>query len=301
MAIAYDTTSTGSGVNASWSHTATGSNVVLFVAAYGIAGDDVSGVTFDGAAMTLIDKEQTDVTNNEWAYLYYKAVGTGAGSAKTVAITGGDGGFAMSYTGCKQTGIPDSSAKLGGVSDDPLVVSTTVVLNNSWLVGSYAGNRGTLAGTGTTLRGGAGQFTSCDSNGAVLAGSRSLSVDQDGSAAVNAMVIASFAPSTTDYPLTAALGTFTFTGVAATFIKQLNIAVDTIAYTLTGIAATLPYGRTLIANLGTFILSGIDAVFSFTNWTKANKSSTSFSGQSKNSASFSNSSKASTTWDNEQK
>ena len=188
-AIAFDAASTGT----SGTHTTSGTNRIMFGLAYDDSGDNCAAPTYNSVAMTLIDKIQTSAGNNEYAYVYYLV--NPALGANTYAFSGtGCNGTIVSYTGASQTGVPDSTAKLAN-SDATHTVTTTVVASNSWIVGSYAGNRATSMGTGTTCRGNCGaQFTQVDSGAAVASGSQSLSVVQGGSPAIQAMVIASFAP-----------------------------------------------------------------------------------------------------------
>lgn len=64
----------------------------------------------------------------------------------------------------------------------------------------------------------------------------------------------------TDYPLTAAVGSFTLTGFAATLTSARNIIASVGSFTLTGIDAALKRGYGIIAEVGAFTLTGIDAI-----------------------------------------
>lgn len=73
-------------------------------------------------------------------------------------------------------------------------------------------------------------------------------------------ILIAIAPLTsTDYPMTAALGTFTLTGIAASLKIGWKMLAAVGAFTLTGIAAALKVGTKMTAALGTFALTGINA------------------------------------------
>lgn len=62
-----------------------------------------------------------------------------------------------------------------------------------------------------------------------------------------------------DYPLTAAVGAFTLTGVASNLNIGRKITATLGTFTLTGIDAAFKTGKAIIASLGTFALTGQDA------------------------------------------
>jgi hypothetical protein len=196
MAIAFDAATDGGNVNPgtslTFSHTCTGSNLILFVGFNGdnIGGaDDVSSVTYNSVAMTLANKQVGAGTGGDRnTYLYY-LIGPATG-AHNVVITCSSShviqGGAVSYTGVKQSSQPDNTAINAETvsSNKTLTTSLTTVNDNCWTVlvencydgGPGAGHPG--AGAGTTRRtadgtnGGWGLF---DSNAVVHpAGSTSL-------------------------------------------------------------------------------------------------------------------------------
>ena len=202
MAIARDATSEGnaaSGESLTFSHVNGAiSNTVLLVGfIIEVIGDPAPAVTYGGVSMT-----QAVVENNValgWVYIYYLAGPATGDNNVVIDWTGSAANHAISssYTGCSQTGIPDSSAT-GEVAagSSPLTVSTTVVADNCWLACFGASNLQTIAvGTGTNLvndtNGGYGLFG--DSNGVVGTGSQSQQVTWGGSNNVELVVI-SFAP-----------------------------------------------------------------------------------------------------------
>ncbi len=152
-----------------------------------------TGCTLAGNALTAIDSQT--VTGTQTSKLWY-IISPPSGS-QTLAVTGGSsetGSLWSAYSGAKQTGIPDSSAKNSGTSITTLTLTTTVV-TTSWLVcTSSDANGAATAGSGTTQRAynsswGLGIY---DSNGTVASGSRSLVISNSSSNMGG--VIASFAP-----------------------------------------------------------------------------------------------------------
>lgn len=204
-AIALDSANagaSGTGTSLTYAHTTSGSDRILFV---GFAvttqnTDDITGVTYNGSALTLVDKIKVPDTDNRWVYLYYiVAPSTGANnivinSTSSTAKTAN----AVSYTGASQTGVPDSSATNTATSGTTFALTTTSVADNSWLVAMLrVGSTGLVAGANTTLRGTVSSFSKmADSNAAVTpAGSNSLNFTTDGNSPLYGGVVASFAPS----------------------------------------------------------------------------------------------------------
>ena len=202
MAIEFDNATNGGltnpGTSLTFSYTVgTGSDRILFV---GVESNvAISGVTYAGTAMTLIDSSQngTDLT----AYLFYLiAPSTGANNVVISAGSSGViGGHASSYKGAKQSGVPDSTAKNTVNNNATYSISTTTVADNSWVVGYARESAGRLmtASAGTTMRAevddGHGKHM-FDSGGAVTpAGVKTLG-GTIANAANWAGVVASFAP-----------------------------------------------------------------------------------------------------------
>ena len=185
------------GTSHTYAHTCTGSNLILFVAVgTNSASDLISGVTYGGVAMTLVDKQQGTSTN--YSYLFYLiAPATGANnvvvSASSSCTIYSD---AVSYTGAKQSAQPDSSGK-GTSTGATLALSTTVVAANCWLVASGCDFDGVYDTGGLiTLRGQSGADGIGDSDGVVATGSQSLTWDTTPTTNPTSGVIASFAPAT---------------------------------------------------------------------------------------------------------
>ena len=208
MAIAFDTTSQKtasgwtSGSPVTWSHTCSGSNRLLVVCfAVGDSGSDiVSGVTYNGVAMTRV-RFATYATGTRANYMYYLvAPATGANNI-TVTHSGSSfcHGNAVSYTGASQTGQPDSSNNGSANTATSLGVATTVVAANSWVVGIFTNSSAnTNSHTNITARSDNPTIgiDIGDSNGAVAAGSYTMTEGGSGTGNWGA-IVASFSPAAT--------------------------------------------------------------------------------------------------------
>ncbi len=240
MAIAFDSASSGGTVASNtltFSHTCSGSNRILFVGIEGDGSSDtLTSVTYNGVAMTRIDSISAASTANRYLYLYYLiAPATGAHnvvatvSSGTVVL-----GVSASYTGALQSGVPDSSNKGGATSGGSRNVSTTTVLNNSWVVGHFNGAASPTAVAGTTLRATESTYgfsTIGDSNGAVTpAGAKSLGITWSGSNG-NGGIVASFAPVTS----TTYTQSIPATGTASVLLSKVRTVVKSLTQTATAV------------------------------------------------------------------
>lgn len=163
MAIAFDAASGGTGfvVNSvTWSHTCTGSNLILLVSTsyFENAADSPSGVTYNSVAMTkALDYQSSslDTTHSLW-FLYAPATG-----AHNVVVTfptnrNNIACCSASYTGAAQSGAPDATATGNhGFGSSDLTIATTTVADNCWVVevcGTSTNTVSMSAGTGATER-----------------------------------------------------------------------------------------------------------------------------------------------------
>ena len=173
MAIAYDAVSVlGESSNQiTISHTCTGSNLVLIV---GImdktdAAEQCTGVTYDGDAMTKIDSIRGGDGIGRWLSLWYKiAPSTGANN---IVASFNDAGYhrcqGVSYTGCRQSDVPENSSTQTTGADAAYDHSLTSAFLDCWHIFFPKNDTGThAAGTGTTLRGVATDSNIMDSNSA---------------------------------------------------------------------------------------------------------------------------------------
>lgn len=216
MAIAFDTAKSGGTTSLgtlTWSHTCTGSDLVLIVSVnYDQGTGSISSVTYAGAALTQI-ATGAQVGSGNTSTLWIK-VGPATG-ANNVVVTPTVGlflaGASASYTGCAQSGQPDSSNTKAEASVTTQTTSTTVVASGCWLVMNGSANSGAAnvsAGTGTIKRANLNfvQYGYFDSNGTVGTGSQSLIFNSNTTANGMVSVIASIKPVATTTSVTHLLG-----------------------------------------------------------------------------------------------
>ena len=187
FAIARDTTVNGSagGVSTgpSWSHTCTGSNLILIVWAGTESSIGVSGITYNSAAMTQATVA-TQYTSEHFQYLYYKTgPSTGANTVQVThaSSTYSEGGYSISYTGAASAGQPDATAALSEASGTSGSTTITVVAANCWVFGAgRMDNGGTRSITNLTALSpnpmGDTANIAGDSNGTVSTGALTVGV-----------------------------------------------------------------------------------------------------------------------------
>lgn len=204
MAIAFDTSSylnfaTTSGTLA---FTCTGSDRLLLVTTANEGGaNDVTGVTYNGVALTeigtAVQKGSTGRYLRLWGLL------NPASGANNVVVSRTTGAADMwclvaSYTGVKQSGLPDANTTQQFTATT-VTTSLTTIADNCWTILIGYGDRAQTASTGSTFRQNntSGAYQLYDSNAAITpAGSTSMSWTQaDSTASCTAMI--SIAPFTT--------------------------------------------------------------------------------------------------------
>lgn len=201
MAIALDT-STYLGITNPWtnltaSHTCSGSDRILFVGFFTNATDDVTAVTYNWVAMTRIWAVQCP--SDRFTYLYYLlAPATGANNVSITASTGWGAisGIAISYTGAKQSWVPDASQTNSATAQTSITNTVTTIDDQCWTVGVWHPNAGVTvtAWWWTTLRQNETSGMSMgDSNTSLSIGVTTLWVSS--SSRNWAWVMASFSPS----------------------------------------------------------------------------------------------------------
>lgn len=207
-AIAVDATSVGStfpaGDNTTLtvSHTVTGTNTMLITHLYGPLDDVLTSVTYNGDAMTLIDKRKD---SDRWNYLLY-LVNPDTGT-NNIVVTLGSAQFmtleSASYTDVAQEAPEASNTGFTDVdTDTSLTVAVTTITDNAWLVGGGSWSAGGIgAGTNTFLRQNNGGVNTgdayFDSNAAQTpAGAHSLQITGTilGASTAGAFVVAAIAP-----------------------------------------------------------------------------------------------------------
>lgn len=222
MAVAYDATSTSSvnpATSLTFAHTCSGSNRILFVTTITNTGTGVSGVTYNGVALTLLDS-RADAGGNVPELWYLIAPATGSNNIViTVSGSNAIAGAAASYTGVKQS-APSVFGNNRADSATSVSKSLTSTTDNSWMICGFTNNFAATswtAGTNTTIRSGS-QWTGCGDRNALTspAGSETLAVNL-GSSASLVMLAAFLEP-----PASGPANLKTFNGLAAASIKTIN-------------------------------------------------------------------------------
>lgn len=167
--------------------------------------DDVTGVTYAGAAMTLAAKlTGAGGASNRWLYFFY-LVGPASG-ANNVIISASSSHFlaggAADYAGVNAVSQPDATTtNAGGSNITSLTTSITTVANNSWAIlleNSFDTNLPPTAGAGLVRRAfdaALGSWGIFDSNGAITpAGAYSMTTNRTNIISSIDHVAASFKP-----------------------------------------------------------------------------------------------------------
>ena len=198
MAIAYDASSgghTATTTNLTWSHTCTGTNRILFVGYRCSVSGAVSGITYNGVAMTFI-AQGGDNSSSYLGLWYLINPATGSNTVSITLSSAFISGISASYTGAKQSSQPDSSNTRTASGTTSGNISTTIVVNNSWTVAiSKAASSAITGGVNSTNRaqGDNNEMQFSDSNGDLSAGSKTMNMTS-GANAFWGQVIASFSP-----------------------------------------------------------------------------------------------------------
>lgn len=262
------------------------------------APDDVTGVTYDGVAMTrLVALDGNGDGRFLYSYLYGLANPTPGTHNVVISLTGSTGSRAYSitasYAGVRQTGQPDATASITASIGNPVSTTLTTVADNSWIVASAADNNPPYTGSGvlTTRGGGTNASSLLDSNGALTpAGAKTISITATGR---NSLVGISLAPAdaTTTIQITGSgtankLAKFTATttigdsllsddGINTTltsgnFLMQIGAVIDTIMSGVLNIGTTIANAIT-IGRVGiTTTIPGILSIGSFTTTSNCN-------------------------------
>jgi hypothetical protein len=177
---------------------------MVFVCGDVNASDNITGVTYNGTSMTLVDKEIVSGAQSRSTYLFFLlAPTTGANNVVVSAsnftyIASG----ACSYTGVRQTSQPDVSTKNTASSVTSMTTTLTTAASNCWTVMSgYHSNAVGSAGAGTTLRATEidGGLLMLDSNGDVT-GLTSLIQQSSSSSTKMNSVMCAISPVNPDIP-----------------------------------------------------------------------------------------------------
>lgn len=182
-----------------FAHPVTGPNPILIVGVTDNTTVHVTGVTYNGVAMTEIPtKSPIQIPGNRFIHLYYLL--NPAQGSNNVVVTADQiqyiYGYAASYTGVAQSSQPDASGNNSGSSITSLSKAITTIVDNCWTITFGRIESGTITATaGTTARVTAETSGGIlgDSNGPITpAGSTSLGFTFSSTQA--AMIIISIAP-----------------------------------------------------------------------------------------------------------
>lgn len=161
--IAVDATSVGvntTGTSATYAHTCSGNNRILFVALYvGSTTNLVTGVTYAGVSMTLVNS--ANVGAGSTRYLY-SLIAPATGANNVVILTSASTiirACSVSYTGVSQTGQPDAQSIINEFGTIDLNSSVTTQSDKSWVI-MYAYGTDQAIISGCTLRASATGVTS---------------------------------------------------------------------------------------------------------------------------------------------
>lgn len=141
-AITYDAASTSGCQVAqsvySWSHTTNGLNRCLYVGVslLSAAGTTVSGITYNGVALTKIRHDANAAARSEMWRLVAPALGTNTIEVTLSAAITSDAG-AVSFNGVFQATPEDGQNGATG-TNDPASVGVTTTYTNSWLMDTVA-------------------------------------------------------------------------------------------------------------------------------------------------------------------
>lgn len=192
-------------------------------------GDFVTGVTYNGVAMTNGGKIALGTTQIYIFYLASPATGT-----HNIVISANNAacdtrGGASSYSGV--TGGFGNSTTLNNTTASPFTTTLTTPSDNCWTVLAVGGTNAVTASTGSNFRssdsGSDGRFTCFyDSSGAITpAGSHSMSVTHSGTVA-NSSVMLSMTPTTLP---SGPANMKTWNGVAKASVKTIDaVAIGSI-------------------------------------------------------------------------
>jgi hypothetical protein len=138
----------------------TGTNTVLVAFVYEETGDTVTGVDFNGVALTKVATQHMCYSASANTLTIWYLIAPASGSHTLTATRPGTSSFmvltAQCVQGAAQTGQPDASTTFitgtvgsCGAGATSLSSSLTTIADNAWIIGSARfDNGGTVAGTG---------------------------------------------------------------------------------------------------------------------------------------------------------
>ena len=141
------------GTSQTTSHTTAGTNRFLAVCVWAdTASDLISGVTYNGVSMTLVDKQ----LHTGLRYHYLFGLMNPAIGANNVVTSASSSTFIQtlvaSYTGVAQAGQPEAAIKTTATAQTSITTPLTTVTANAWTVNCVGSGAGSAAGTNFTER-----------------------------------------------------------------------------------------------------------------------------------------------------
>lgn len=222
MAIAFDAykaqVGAEPGTSITSSFTISGSDRGLLVGVFNQnASYRITGVTYAGVAMTLVDTQKNG-TNNEYIGLYYLANPTTG--ANNIVVSASSSIYmylqAVSLTGVSQASMLNTSAKNQANAVTSISVTPTTTADDCWAVSMVRNDTGSITdSTNFSIRGAANSIQIGDSNASVgTAGSKTVTAG--GPSGKMAIVTAMIAPAA------AASSIKTFNGLAYASTKTVD-------------------------------------------------------------------------------
>ena len=179
MALVFDAATrvhSDSATSLTDTHTSTGSNLIGLVFTYVGSGDHLNSLTWASVDILANQIAKVQLPTFGFLYCHYVASPT-TGSQSVIAGSSGGATFftvaSVTYTGGKQTSIPDASISSNSASTNSIAQSLTTIADNCWLaMGAIIGSQEDVtAGSNTTVRiqsgSASGAFAGTDSNAAM--------------------------------------------------------------------------------------------------------------------------------------
>lgn len=174
--IAFDASTNGGLVTAfsqTFAHSCTGTDRCLLLGVVGSAAtDNITGATYSAVTMTLIQKIALG-TGGSGRYIYLFGLLAPATGSNNIVVTSNTSdtiaSLTGSYTGVRQTGLPDVLNTTVVASNASASVAVTPVANRAWVVGFFKNDLDVtvIATAGTTLRVGGNTAALVDHNAAI--------------------------------------------------------------------------------------------------------------------------------------
>lgn len=223
MAITLDSVGATLTIGTTRSHTISGSNTYLVVPIFESTTDTVTGVTYNGVAMTLL--APTVKGGSIWNSSLWGLANPTTGTNNVIVSRSGGSTInvgSISYNGVDGTSSVNATATDTQGSVTSITATLTTTVDDCWLVANFAGISNLAASTGSTFR---ESFSGTDSSSATntydsgatigTAGSKSMTVTRGTGPSSNSFIIA-LAPFTATSPTVTTSTTTSITSTTAT-------------------------------------------------------------------------------------